>query len=76
MSEAITLAVPNLRVIFGVRSEHSEKLGLTLDGLRSVSHERAVCWKRPLYKTPEALFKHYLMLASGFKRKKGHDVEA
>lgn len=56
--KSVTLAVSNLRVVFGVGSEDPEEFGLTLNGFWTVPHQRAVSWERSLYGTSQINVKY------------------
>lgn len=51
--QTITLAVSNLWAVFGVRNEDSEEFCLTLNGLWTLPHQRAVGRKGTLYGTDQ-----------------------
>ena len=45
---SITLAVSNLRAVFGIGNKDSEELSLTLDGFWALPHQRTVGWEGTL----------------------------
>ena len=46
--QSITLAVSNLRAVFGIGNKDSEEFSLTLDGFWALPHQRTVGWEGTL----------------------------